>query len=64
MLVSTSHPPPPNQTIYVTSKEPIEYESIYDPVWIMGALTTEQTGNNIATAAYKMNLDLMEPFVE
>ena len=55
-------PPPPNQTIYVTSAVPIEYGSIYDPVWIMGAIKTEQTGNDIATAAYTMDLHRMKPY--
>jgi len=57
-------PPPPNQTIYVSSAVPVEYESIYDPVWIMGAIKIEQTDNDIATAAYSMNLHLIEPYLE
>jgi hypothetical protein len=57
-------PPPPNQTIYVTSSGPIEYESIYDPVWIMGVIKTEQTGNDVATAAYSMDLHHIEAFEE
>jgi len=55
-------PPPPNQTIYVTSAEPIAYESIYDPVWVMGVIKTEQIGNDIATAAYTMDLHQIEPY--
>ncbi len=57
-------PPPPNQTVYVSSEKPIEYESIYDPVWIMGAIKTEQQGNNIATAAYSMDFHVLEPYFE
>jgi len=57
-------PPPPNQTIYVKSVEPIEYESIYAPVWIMGGIKTEQIGNEIATAAYTMDLHSIEPYAE
>lgn len=57
-------PPPPNQTIYVTSVEPIEFESIYDPVWIMGVMKTELTGNEIATAAYGMDLHDIEIYTE
>jgi len=44
-------PPPPNQTLYVTSPIPIKYGSIYDPVWVMGTIETKQIGNEIATAA-------------
>jgi hypothetical protein len=57
-------PPPPNQTIYVSSAEPVEYDSIYDPVWIMGVIKTEQTGNDIATAAYTMDFHHIEPYEE
>jgi len=57
-------PPPPNQTIYVTSTEPIEYKSIYDPVWIKGVIKTEQQGNGIATASYSIDFHMLEPFVE
>jgi len=55
-------PPPPNQTIYVVSKKPIKFESIYDPVWVMGVINTEQTGNDIATAAYKMDINRLEAY--
>lgn len=57
-------PPPPNQTIYVTSAAPIEYESIYDPVWVMGIIRTQQTGNEIATAAYSLDLHRIAPYEE
>lgn len=57
-------PPPPNQTIYVTSAVPIKYESIYDPVWIMGVMKTQQTGNDIATAAYSLELHRIAPYEE
>jgi len=57
-------PPPPNQTIYVTSPKPIEYESIYDPVWIMGVIKTKQQGNDIATAAYSIDFHVLEPYTE
>ena len=57
-------PPPPNQTLYVTSAEPIKYESIYDPVWVMGTIETKQIGNEIATAAYSMKLEELEPYSE
>ncbi len=57
-------PPPPNQTIYVTSAKPIKYESIYDPVWITGVIKTQQIGNDIATAAYSMDLHGLTPYEE
>jgi len=55
-------PPPPNQIVYVSSAEPFEYESIYDPVWVMGIIKTEQTGNDIATSSYVMDLHQLEPY--
>ncbi len=57
-------PPPANQTIYVRSEKPIEVESIYDPVWIMGVVKTEQVSNDIALAAYTMDFHYIEEFVE
>jgi len=57
-------PPAPNQTIYVSSTSPIKYESIYDPVWIMGVIKIEQTSNDIAMAAYSMDFHKLEPFEE
>jgi len=56
--------PPPNQTVYVTAEKPIRFESIYDPVWVNGLMTIEQTGNELATAAYKMELNLLEAYTE
>lgn len=57
-------PPPPNQTVYVSSSTPIEYQSIYDPVWIMGVIKTEQQESDIATAAYSMDFHVLESFIE
>ena len=57
-------PPPPNQIIYVSSAEPFEYENIDDPVWVMGVIDTQQTGNEVATASYSMYLDQLEPYEE
>lgn len=57
-------PPPPNQTIYVTTEKPIKFQGIYDPVWVMGTIKTERTGNDIATAAYKIDLNRIEAYTE
>jgi len=57
-------PPPPNQTIYVTSEKPIEFQSIYDPVKVSGVIKIEQTDNDIASAAYNMDFHLLEEFNE
>lgn len=57
-------PPPPNQTIYVTSAKAIEFESIYDPVWVMGVMKTQQVSNELAMAAYSMDFHVLEPYME
>ncbi len=57
-------PPPSNQTIYVKSEKPVAFESIYDPVWVMGIIETKQISNDIAVAAYTMNFHFIEAFVE
>ena len=57
-------PPPPNQTVYVTSEKPIKFTGIYDPVWVMGTIKTERTGNYIATAEYKIDLNRIAPYTE
>ncbi|MBX2848876.1 MAG: DUF3299 domain-containing protein [Acidiferrobacterales bacterium] len=55
-------PPPPNQTIYVRSSEPVKFESLYDPVWVMGTANVEQVGNQLATAAYTLDFEYLELF--
>ncbi|WP_353411138.1 DUF3299 domain-containing protein [Arenicella sp. 4NH20-0111] len=55
-------PPPPNQTVYVISTEPIKFDSIYDPVWVQGVIETKQNGNSIAMAAYSLNFHKLESF--
>lgn len=55
-------PPPPNQTIFVKSEKAIPFESIYDPVWALGVIKTQQADNEIATAAYSMDLHSIWPY--
>lgn len=55
-------PPPPNQTIYVTSEEGVELSSIYDPYWLKGVMEIKQKGNEIANAAYSLKLHSTEPY--
>ena len=55
-------PPPPNQTIYAEYESGIKLESIYDPFWIEGRMSTTTVVRNIATAAYSMNIDKVEPY--
>lgn len=55
-----SPPPPPNQTVYVTSKEPVEFS--WDAFWLEGTLTTEKAESELAAAAYTLELDRIEPY--
>lgn len=55
-----SPPPPPNQTVYVTSKEPIEFS--WDPFWLEGTLTTEKAESDMANAAYRLALSKIDPY--
>ena len=47
-------PPPPNQIVYVQFKEPVEVESMYDPVWVTGKLGLEAHVGGLAEAGYSM----------
>lgn len=55
-------PPPPNQIIYVTSEEGFKLPSIYDPVWVSGTLKTALYEDQLATSAYVMNMEKLEPY--
>jgi hypothetical protein len=57
-------PPPPNQIIYAEYKQGIKLESLYDPFWIEGILTTTLIENDTATAAYAITVDHFEPYTE
>lgn len=50
-------PPPPNQIILARSKKGIKLESIYNPFWLTGTMSTEIVEHEIATAAYQMDID-------
>ena len=45
-------PPPPNQIVHVTMAQPMRLESMYDPVWIIGKLSTQGVSSELANAAY------------
>lgn len=55
-------PPPPNQIIYMRAEEGVELVNIYEPVWVSGLLETSLTENQMATSAYSMNVELIEPY--
>lgn len=57
-------PPPPNQIIYAEYEPGIRLEALYDPFWIEGTLSTTLVENDMATAAYSINVSSIEPYVE
>jgi len=59
-----SPPPPPNQIIYVRAPKGIKLETLYDPFWISGKLSTKLVENYMATAAYSMEMESYEDYTE
>jgi len=55
-------PPPPNQIIYIETEKGITLESLYEPVWISGKLSTELFEDEVATSAYTMKMATLEPY--
>lgn len=53
-------PPPPNQTIYVHYPQGLKLESLYQPYWISGVLKISTVKNELATAAYTMEVHAFE----
>ena len=57
-------PPPPNQIILVNATEGIQVDALYDPFWISGVLTTDLVENELATAAYTLDMQHFEIYSE
>jgi hypothetical protein len=53
-------PPPPNQTIFVNYPQGLKLESLYDAYWISGIIKTSLVENDMATAAYSMEMHAFE----
>jgi hypothetical protein len=59
-----SPPPPPNQIIYVHAPKGLKLETLYDPFWISGKLSTSLVENYMATAAYSLKMTSYEAYTE
>lgn len=57
-------PPPPNQIIHVKYPKGFKLEALYNPFWLSGVLKTSLVENDMATAAYAMEVYLMEDYTE
>lgn len=57
-------PPPPNQIIYVKYPKGLKLEALFDPFWISGVLKTSLIENDMATAAYALDMQSFEAYTE
>jgi hypothetical protein len=57
-------PPPPNQTLYIKSEQPVTIKDIDVPIWVEGVLTTAKHDSDLADAAYSLALSKVEIYKE
>ncbi len=57
-------PPPPNQTIFGHYPQGFTLESLYEPLWVLGVMKTSTVTNEMATAAYSMDVHHLEVYLE
>ena len=57
-------PPPPNQIILTNYPKGLKLESLYEPFWISGVLKTSLVENELASAAYVLEMSAYEPYTE
>ncbi|WP_017328008.1 DUF3299 domain-containing protein [Synechococcus sp. PCC 7336] len=65
-------PPPPNQIVHVQSERGIEINSLFEPVWVSGRLTTQQTEQDLSfvdgaasiDVGYALEANLIEAYTE
>lgn len=55
-----SPPPPPNQTLFIETDNPIQLKDLAQAVWIVGTIYTETERTNLADAAYTIKMDDIE----
>lgn len=53
-------PPPPNQTVYAITEDPIRLRDLAQAVWIEGTMFTETQESELADAAYTIRVDKVE----
>ena len=55
-------PPPPNQIVYVTFDDPVQVESIWEPVWVNGTMITQGHRSNVGEAGYTLQGASLEKY--
>lgn len=56
--------PPPNQVVYVKLAEPVLFESIYDPYWVIGTMTTTAYTSEMADSVYQIAAVKIEDYTD
>ncbi len=56
-------PPPPNQTVFAMTDEPIKLRNLAQAVWIEGTMFTQTQESELADAAYTIRVDRVETYV-
>lgn len=54
--------PPPNQIVYLRSIEPIQFNALWEPVWVEGRMQVERVDTELAAIAYSMTSRSVEPY--
>jgi len=57
-------PPAPNQIIHVKYAEGLKLEALYNPFWISGILKASLISNDMATAAYGVEMRSYEAYTQ
>ena len=50
-------PPPPNQLVYVTTEEPWDAMTLWEPVWVTGKIIVKAQTNIWAETGYQISAD-------
>ncbi len=53
-------PPPPNQTVFVRTQDPIRLRDLAQAVWVEGTLYSQIQESSLADAAYTIEMDAIE----
>jgi uncharacterized protein len=57
-------PPPPNQIIYVESAEGVNIDNPFEPVWVVGTLSTKSVTTELADVGYRIVAESVSSSVE
>ena len=55
-------PPPPNQTVFAMTDEPIKLRDLAQAVWIEGTMYTQTQESELADAAYTIRVEKVETY--